>query len=272
MKMKHNRHSFRLPGHDYSSPGFYFITICTKNRIELFGNIINGDMVLNTGGQIALKYWKEIPKHFPQSKLHEWVIMPNHIHGIIEITQNPVGANHHSPGTDMEKTPHIPNINSESNNVKPIKMDDVGTVIVGSTEVKDVSSLRHGPDGNNPVGVNHHSPGHDPKNTHNPPRPNGTSNTIGSIIRGFKIGVTKWYRLNNKNMTVWQRNYWEHIIRNRKEFINCERYIRNNPQKWWLDRFYNNDEYEVKEDSTVYGDSRNKLFSNEYIGVTIIED
>jgi len=67
-------------------------------------------------------------------------------------------------------------------------------------------------------------------------RPRGTSKTIGAIIRGFKIGVTKWMRQNNLIHDVWQRNYYEHIIRNEKELNQIREYIQNNPCKWHLDR------------------------------------
>ena len=81
----HHRRSMRLKGYDYSQEGLYFITICVQNRNCWFGNIENGDMELNEIGIIANKYWMEIPNHYPQVKLHEHIIMPNHLHGIIEI-------------------------------------------------------------------------------------------------------------------------------------------------------------------------------------------
>ena len=92
-KDKYRIESIRLPGHDYSSPGAYFITICTHNRQYLFGEIVNNEMILNEYGEIANKYWYEIPKHYTNTQLDEYVIMPNHIHGIIFI----VGAIHELP-------------------------------------------------------------------------------------------------------------------------------------------------------------------------------
>jgi REP element-mobilizing transposase RayT len=77
------------------------------------------------------------------------------------------------------------------------------------------------------VGANNHSPFQ---------RPRGTSKTLGSIIRGFKIGVTKWMRNHTTFKDVWQRNYWEHIVRNESELASLREYIRNNPGKWELDR------------------------------------
>lgn len=87
----HNRKSIRLKGYDYSKEGLYFITICTQNRECLFGEIINGKMILNNAGKMVEAIWFEIPKFYEGFVLHEFVIMPNHIHGIIEIIKN-VGA------------------------------------------------------------------------------------------------------------------------------------------------------------------------------------
>ncbi len=88
----HNRRSVRLQGYDYSSDGLYFVTICTKNRKKHFGNIVCRDMIyrvlLNQNGRTADKYWKKIPEYFPFAKLDEYVIMPNHIHGIIKIEKS----------------------------------------------------------------------------------------------------------------------------------------------------------------------------------------
>ncbi|MEO1522737.1 MAG: hypothetical protein AAFU78_18425, partial [Cyanobacteria bacterium J06633_2] len=82
----HHRRSIRLKGYDYSSPGAYFITICTYQRQCLFGEIIDRKMHLNTFGHIAAACWNEIPNHFRQTILDSYVIMPNHVHGILVIT------------------------------------------------------------------------------------------------------------------------------------------------------------------------------------------
>ncbi len=82
---------YRYKNYDYSEDGFYFITICTKNRVELFGDIVGDEMVLSEDGKIAEKFWLKISDHFPFVKLDEFVIMPNHIHGIINIV--PAGEN-----------------------------------------------------------------------------------------------------------------------------------------------------------------------------------
>ncbi|MFY0684684.1 MAG: hypothetical protein JXR20_09035, partial [Balneola sp.] len=91
-----NRQSIRLQGYDYSRPGFYFITICTQNMQHIFGDVIDGEMVLNEFGNIALGFWDQIDLRYPNTWIHEFIVMPNHVHGIIEILNtNPlVGAIH----------------------------------------------------------------------------------------------------------------------------------------------------------------------------------
>ncbi len=82
----HHRRSIRLKDYDYSQRGLYFITICTQNRLCLFGEIVGGNMVLNEPGEIVQECLCAIPNHFPHAKLDQFVVMPNHIHCIIEIT------------------------------------------------------------------------------------------------------------------------------------------------------------------------------------------
>jgi len=87
-KNKYRIESTRLKGRDYSSPGAYFITTCTKNKIPYFGEITDGQIVLSGSGKIVKKYWREIPDHFGNTKLDEFVVMPDHIHGILIIDNN----------------------------------------------------------------------------------------------------------------------------------------------------------------------------------------
>lgn len=88
---EHSRRSIRLSGYDYASPGAYFVTICTQDRKYLFGRIVNAEMTLNEFGHIADNAWRELPCRFPGIEPDEFMVMPNHIHGIIRqyITNNP---------------------------------------------------------------------------------------------------------------------------------------------------------------------------------------
>jgi hypothetical protein len=85
----HRRRTLRLPGFDYTLPGAYFITAVTTNLVPLFGEIVNGVMMLNPFGCVAWEIWLQIPNHFPTAQIGAFVVMPNHIHGIIHILENP---------------------------------------------------------------------------------------------------------------------------------------------------------------------------------------
>jgi len=96
----HNRRSIRLRDHDYSQPGYYFITVCIEQpKKRLFGNVIDGRMLLNDAGKCTERCWRDIPAHFPQVKLDEFVVMPNHVHGIIVIRDS--AENHMVTGTNI---------------------------------------------------------------------------------------------------------------------------------------------------------------------------
>jgi len=114
----HKRQSMRLNGYDYTQEGLYFITICIQNKECLFGIIEKGEMELNNIGIIANKFWTEIPDHYSQVKLHEHIVMPNHLHGIIEIVGICHGKSLHDNadngvvgtchGMSLQPQPHTP--------------------------------------------------------------------------------------------------------------------------------------------------------------------
>jgi REP element-mobilizing transposase RayT len=108
----HHRHSIRLKEYDYSQAGLYFITICVKNNACLFGKITDGKICLSAIGAIADVLWHEIKNHAKNVELHEFVVMPNHIHGIIEITTDDgvgatVGAGHALPLPPQPQTADV---------------------------------------------------------------------------------------------------------------------------------------------------------------------
>ena len=169
----HRRRSIRLKHYDYSQAGAYFVTICTHARACVFGDVVDGAMVLNDAGKMAAQCWRAIPEHFPRVALDVFVVMPNHVHGILFI--------HDAP-------------------------ENVGAKTFGFGEANNHSLLPH-----------------------------GTSKTVGAIVRGFKIGVTKWVRRHTAVCNVWQRNYYEHIIRDEASLLHLREYINNNPLQWELD-------------------------------------
>ena len=175
-----NRKSIRLKGYDYSKEGDYFITICTQNRECLFGEFMDGKMILNDIGKIAERCYLEIPKHFPNVELDIFQIMPNHIHFIICI----VGAENFLP------------IKNELN----IRADDYLPL---------------------------------QERCHRFQKP--VPKSIASIVKGFKIGVTKLCNQNELGFQ-WQRGYYEHIILNEKSYGEIYNYIESNVSKWDEDR------------------------------------
>ena len=98
-----------MPEYDYSSPALYFVTMVTNEREFIFGTVVNGIMQLNEYGLFVEKYWHELPNHFPNVILNEYIVMPNHFHGIIELTD--VGARFIAP----DQTVIAPIINREKN-------------------------------------------------------------------------------------------------------------------------------------------------------------
>jgi putative transposase len=175
----HHRKSIRLNRYDYSRNGLYFITICTHDRECFFGEIINQKMILNDAGKIADECWVKIPEHFPNAVLHEHVVMPNHVHGIIEL------------------------------------VNDNTTRMVGVQDFEPLHPLQR-------------------QNKYQKIIPR----SIGSIIRGYKIGVTRFFRDNTDVHIVWQRNFYEHIIRNEQSYFKISEYISDNPARWKDDQFY----------------------------------
>lgn len=161
----HHRQSIRLKGFDYSSAGYYFVTICCFEHLPLFGKIQNNQLLLNDYGLIAHDEWLNTVNKRQNIRLDEFIIMPNHIHAIVNFTQDL--ANDHQQ-----------------------------------------------------IGV-FQSP----------------SNNLGAIIRGYKSAVSSQLK-DLLGHTVWQRNYYEHIIRNEASYTMIANYVINNPLTWQDDCFY----------------------------------
>ncbi len=239
---KYHRRSIRLQGYDYSQEGLYFITICCQDRAHLFGEIVSECLKLNDAGIHAQQCWLDIPNHFPNVVLHEFVIMPNHIHGIIEF----VGANNYSPN-QYPPNQYSPNKPSPDNfDVNDLGMENGGNFGKGAKDAGIVNVGANGMDGANGAngvdGANGANgvDGVDGAKDFSPLPWRSPSKTIGSVVRGFKIGVTKWMRNNTNVVNVWQRNYYDHIIRNEQDYDRISEYIKNNPILWKEDRFYDN--------------------------------
>ena len=179
------RRLIRLRDFDYSEPGAYFVTICTQERKYLFGEITDGGMRLNGLGKTVTECWNGIPRHFANVETDTFVVMPNHVRGIIMLTDTNVGAGF--PRPLKNRTPHT----------------KIPSCVV--TEGEGTSPLRRC--------------------------------SLGQIVAYFKYQTTK--RINEFRETpgirVWQRNYYEHVIRNENELSKTRQYIQENPLKWDLD-------------------------------------
>ena len=208
---RHHRRSIRLKGYDYSQAGAYFITICTQDRAGLFGEIVDGEMRLNEYGQIVRDEWFHTAVVRPCVVLYpdEFVVMPNHVHGIIWIVDTDAdGGDNVGAQRRCAPTFHAPTSDAPTFHVPTSGGHTPGTP----------TPPRHAVDGVTPNNV---IPG-----------------SLGAIVRSFKSMTTR--RINNlRNMlgaSVWQRNYYEHIIRHERALNAIRQYIIENPRRWQMDR------------------------------------
>ena len=207
-KNRYRISSARAPWHDYSH-GTYFVTICTKNREHSFGEILNDGtgnpiMRLSSIGKNADMCWCEIPSHFPHVQTMSRVIMPNHIHGILTI--NPIS-----------ETQNVVAYYDETQRISDV-VETQNVAIHDKTQRNGLSQQTD----NVILPYNRFGP---------------QSKNLASVIRGFKIGVTKFARQHNLPFE-WQPRYYEHIIRNMEELDFITDYIENNVANWEEDGFY----------------------------------
>jgi len=174
----HHRRSIRLKGYDYSRPGAYFITICTQDRACLFGEVVDGEMRLNDAGQMVQDVWDELPAFYPGVQTDAFIVMPNHIHGIIILV-----------GADPCVCPNTGQTIGQPQGVAPTRL------------------------------------------------------SLPDVVHRFKTMTTKRYIDGVKKFgwtpfrrRLWQRNYYEHIIRNDHALQRIREYIWTNPLRWHLDR------------------------------------
>ena len=183
---KHRRRSIRLKRYDYSQAGAYYVTIVAYQRECLFGEIVNGEMKLNQYGKIVQKWWNDIPKHFRNVELGVFIVMPNHIHGIIIINDNRRG------------TVPVPSNDQNLRGIPPSHKNGETRKSGGET----------------------------------PPL---RAPTLEQIVAYFKYQSTKEMNALDDTKTItkfWQRNYYEHIIRDEQDIQNKTDYIESNPMMW----------------------------------------
>ena len=166
----HHRRSIRLRDYDYSSAGAYFVTVCTRNRECLLGEVVEGEMVPNDAGRWVQTAWDALPDRFAGLELGDFVVMPNHIHGIIVL----VGAG--------------------------LALPQRGAASRGAAS---------------------------------------SAPTLGEVVRAFKsISALKVNRALSRSGSFWQRNYYEHVIRDMGEWERIQAYIIANPANWADDPEY----------------------------------
>ena len=180
----HHRRSIRLKEYDYSQAGAYFLTLCTYQRQCLFGEIVGGAMQLNPYGQVVAEEWVRSPTLRREIELDQWVIMPNHFHGIVLIQSVDKGD----------------------------RLDDFENIGVGAQGLAPLQT-----------GIAYRQP-----------------KSLSTFVAGFKSAVTK--RINRlrdaPGNPLWQRNYYEHVIRDEPSCHILRQYIANNPLSWELDQLH----------------------------------
>ena len=190
----HHRRSIRLKGKDYREVGAYFVTIVVFQHEEIFGEILNGEMICNDLGHIVREEWFKTAQLRSNVELYEdeFVVMPNHVHGIIWIVD------------DSNNTVGAPRRCAPAWDEKPAGLN------VGQERAEQRSA------------------------------PTVTPGSLGAIVRGFKSAATN--RINalrcTRGAVVWQRNYYEHIVRNEVDHQSIWNYIQVNPQRWDEDQLH----------------------------------
>ncbi len=215
--MKKRINSLRLPNYDYSLPGAYFITLCTQNRLHVFGHISDGKMILNEFGKIVEAVWINLPNHYPNMACGEFVVMPNHVHAVVIL--KPIG--HMKGGFE---NPENAKAKEGRFQTCPNQEENHETAMGGfQSYPKKTSRAAKGEFQTRP----------NTKKTTHPNKIHG----IPEIVRALKTFSARKINecRNSPGVSVWHRNYWERIVRNERALQAVNRYIQNNPLKWHLD-------------------------------------
>jgi REP element-mobilizing transposase RayT len=233
----HHRRSIRLKGYDYSSPGAYFITICSQNREFVFGSIKNGEMILNDAGQMADRWWNELKNKFVNIRIDEYVVMPNHIHGLLHIYENPGQICDDGTGQGQARDDGMGQTrgddSGQTRDANPGQTRRSAPTVGANLCVRPNLRVRPGP-------VVCPDPPVRPDHVVHPNQcihPN-----IPRIIQWYKTMTTNEYIRNVKQNgwrpfdgKLWQRNYYEQIVRDDGSLIRIRKYVSNNPSKWEYD-------------------------------------
>lgn len=204
---KYRISSTRLKNWNYGQNGAYFITICTKNREHFFGEIVsaNGEneMQLNEIGKIADAFWTEIPKHFPFIELGNYVVMPNHVHGILIINKTNIVDDRIDNAVETLQCNVYTSVKTLQCNVSTPPIDENASQ--KNEQMSKISPL---------------------------------AGTISTLIRSYKSVITRNAHYIHADFE-WQERFHDHIIHNSESFERIQNYIQNNVTNWKEDKFYN---------------------------------
>ena len=191
---KYRIETTRLNGFDYAKPGNYFITICTKDRKPLFGEITDGKIKLSEAGKIVSECWSDLPNHYPNVILDEFIVMPNHIHGIIIIRKGLENNSKHGLSEFVRAFKSF-----SSRRINELRKSNIVDIDVVETGLRPVSTF---PNGTTPNGT-----------SSNGTTPTGTTPTTGTS-------------------NIWQPRFYDRIIRTDNELTRIRLYIKKNPKKY----------------------------------------
>ncbi len=231
----HHRRSIRKKGYDYSSAGNYYITICCKNRAHLYGEIKDQKMILNDAGIMIDKWYWKLEEKYDDIRCREMIIMPNHFHCIIENTGTPIAGSVDAAAVDAAAVPAPavcpPPVRADPRVCPPPETggildinDPTPNGLLNNNSLDDLDDL----DDLDHLGILGEHVGS--------PLPRVLqwfkTMTTNEYIRGVK--TLGWQRFDGK---MWQRNYWEHIIRDEQSYKRIAKYIIDNPKNWKGDKF-----------------------------------
>lgn len=184
------RHSLRLQSYDYVRAGAYFVTICTQGRVCFLGRVIDGEVLLNDAGRMVANELQQLPARFPHLRLDLFVVMPDHVHAILVLTESPTRRGESC--------------------IRPREE----AALLRSGDHKDRPYARSVQRGTQP-------------------------GSLGRIVQAFKSITTHRYTRGVRHHAwppfsrrLWQRNYYDHVIRNDTDLAEARRYIENNPLRW----------------------------------------
>jgi REP element-mobilizing transposase RayT len=248
---KYNIHSTRLKYWDYAAPAWYYVTICTQDRINFFGRIANGKMHYSEIGIIARKFWLQIPFHHKNSFIDRFTIMPDHMHGILVICLPPRDPNpdlglreHRNNANSTDHALPVGNRSGHGDGYHPGDVDVYQPVHVETCYSMSLHEARRA------ANITRHSmddarratnagPMHDDtirKKFHGNEFSKPKSGSLWMIINTYKGAVTQWCNKNKSPEFEWQNKYWKHVIRNEKELNRIRAYIRTNVKMEYIKR------------------------------------